>query len=264
MLKKIFYIQVDEDVNESHTLYLKLGQNHFTFAITDESGRHLKELGYYSGDVGDIDTMFQENPGLNHLFPKVVVCYDHPQSTLLDAGKEFTGAAVLKTLFGINGNSIVLSEPVSGFALANVYSIPKHTHESLLKKFRNLSYCHSYSIGLQIQSPDPGNASMLVDIRTDEFSLIVVRNKELLLAQTFSYATPADVLYFLLRTCQQFELSQQSVQLRISGLIDKESALYKEIYQYFLEVEFRESAWNVQESPSHFFTSLNDVALCGS
>jgi hypothetical protein len=52
----------------------------------------------------------------------------------------------------------------------------------------------------------------------------------------------------------------------LSGLIDKQSALYKELYQYFINIEFSEAGWNMAgtEYPAHFFTSLNDLAQCVS
>ncbi|HNA96743.1 MAG TPA: DUF3822 domain-containing protein, partial [Chitinophagaceae bacterium] len=65
---------------------------------------------------------------------------------------------------------------------------------------------------------------------------------------------------------QQFSLSQQTVSVRLSGLIDKQSALYKDLYQYFREITFREAGWHTVEPeyPAHFFTSLNDLAPCVS
>ncbi|MBL0129692.1 MAG: hypothetical protein IPP43_00005, partial [Chitinophagaceae bacterium] len=47
--------------------------------------------------------------------------------------------------------------------------------------------------------------------------------------------------------------------------IDKQSSLYKELYQYFIGVEFSDASWNsMREFPDHFFTSLNDLAKCVS
>ena len=107
--------------------------------------------------------------------------------------------------------------------------------------------------------------SMLIDFRKDDFTMVVTKGSEFLFAQTFDYSTPADVLYYLLKTCQQFSLSQQGLQLQLSGLIDKQSSLCNELYQYFINVEFREANWNVSNKyPAHFFTSLNDLAKCAS
>jgi hypothetical protein len=49
-------------------------------------------------------------------------------------------------------------------------------------------------------------------------------------------------------------------------MIDQQSALYKELYQYFLHIEFRNASWTIpaDEYPAHFFTSLNELAQCVS
>src|SRR5690606_135547 len=105
--------------------------------------------------------------------------------------------------------------------------------------------------------------------RSEDFSLVVTRGSKLLLTQTFPYSTPADFVYYLLDACRQFSFSQETVRIYLSGLIDRESALYREVYQYFLHIRFRESEWKVPGAeelayPTHFFTSLNDLAKCVS
>jgi hypothetical protein len=93
----------------------------------------------------------------------------------------------------------------------------------------------------------------------------MAKDSKLILAQSFPYSTPEDVVYYLLKACQQFSLSQKEVSVHLSGLIDKQSSLFKELYQYFIHPEFREAGWNSgSEFPAHFFTSLNDLAQCAS
>ena len=59
-------------------------------------------------------------------------------------------------------------------------------------------------------------------------------------------------------------MSQYEVQLSISGLVDKDSALYKELYSYFINIEFRNANWTHADHPNHFFTHLNDIVKCAS
>jgi hypothetical protein len=101
---------------------------------------------------------------------------------------------------------------------------------------------------------------------TQEFSVVVSRGSNLLLVQRFEYASPSDVLYHLLGICKMFSLLQEEVSLRVSGLVDKDSALAKELFQYFLDIDYRAAAWETDEEifPPHFFTALNDLARCAS
>ena len=91
-------------------------------------------------------------------------------------------------------------------------------------------------------------------------------NGKLLISQHYNYTGHEDVLYYLLRTCQQYGLSQEMITLKVSGLIDKQSALYKELYQYFIHLELRDPGWQLPSNdiPAHYFTSLKDLFLCVS
>ena len=75
-----------------------------------------------------------------------------------------------------------------------------------------------------------------------------------------------EALDIILKVCQENNLSQEQVKLSLSGLIEKQSVLFKELYQYFIHVEFRNAGWQLpgNEYPAHFFTSLNDLARCAS
>ena len=51
-----------------------------------------------------------------------------------------------------------------------------------------------------------------------------------------------------------------------AGGVSKKVRLYKDLYQYFIHITFRSSNWETAEDeyPGHFFTSLNDLAICAS
>ena len=133
-------------------------------------------------------------------------------------------------------------------------------------KFSSGNYWHQYTIGIHHVKPEDSNGHLLVDLRANDFTVIAAKGNTLLLTQTFPYSTPADVLYYLLKTCHDYNLSQKQVLVSLSGLIEKDSALYKDLYQYFIHITFRSSNWETAEDeyPGHFFTSLNDLAICAS
>ena len=79
---------------------------------------------------------------------------------------------------------------------------------------------------------------MLVDFKSDSFSVVLVRDNSLLTAQIFFYTKAEDVLYYLLNICKQFSITQNEVNILLSGLIDRNSTVFKELYQYFLNIDF--------------------------
>lgn len=269
-VKKLFQINsLDPGEAGQQALALRIGEKHCCFAITDITGGNLFQLAYYSADEieeGSLINLFVNHPELNNSFAKVLVSYDFAQSVLIpephfqpeDAG------LLVKVMYGVNDGAIVVSHSLAEKQFYNVFAVPKEINEWVNRKLPSAKYFHNYSIGIQNINPE---SNLWVDFRNDELSLIVAKKNKLLLAQTFAYSTPEDVIYYLLKTAQQFSLSQKEVKLAVSGLIEQESALYKELYQYFLYLKFRNANWEItgsNEYPAHFFTSLNDLARCVS
>ena len=270
-MKQIFNIAKGKIENVQQVLLLKFGTNHGCFAICNKSGDELYRLAYCkteewdSNNLSEFATAF---PELNNTFYSVQVSYDFPESTLAplkDYRQEEYGS-LLKALYGINGTSAIVTETIPEWQLYNVYAVPVELRQWINRYFPTASYRHQSSLATRQINRENSNVNLLVDFRTDDFTVTSVRQDKLLLSQYYPYSTPGDVVYYLLKICQQFSLSQQEVQLRLSGLIDKQSALYKELYQYFIKIDFRDASWNIPDSeyPNHFFTSLNDLAQCVS
>ena len=271
-MKQLFHIERKQDTETSQqVLSVRVGEKHCCFAVTDRSGDELYQLAYYAADKPDenpLSSIVDQHPELKSDFYKVLVSYDYPQSTLVPVQhyKHEDAALLLKSIYGLNGNASVISEPISEWQVNNIYSVPKDLHEWISRKFDIGKYWHQHTLGAKNIKGADDAGHLLVDFRTEDFTVQAAAGGKLLLTQTFLYSTPEDVLYYLLKICQQFNLSQQLVQLSLSGLIDKQSALYKELYQYFIHIEFREAGWvnTDTEFPAHFFTSLNDLARCAS
>ena len=272
MLKQLFNIEASEPGDLSQqVLSLRIGQKHCCFARTDKTGNELFSLAYYSHDGSDrnvVAGIFNDHPILQESYFKVLAAYDYPQSTLVPQQlyKAEESQSLLTRLYGVNGTSTVISEPVRGWELYNVYAVPREMHEWMKKKFSAGNYWHQYTIAIRNKAGNVSGGLLQVDLRPEDFTVVALQDGKLLLAQTFVYATPEDILYYLLKICQENGLSQQEVVLSISGLIEKQSALYKDLYQYFIHIEFRNASWNLPKNdyPAHFFTSLNDLAQCAS
>ena len=168
-------------------------------------------------------------------------------------------------MHGVPAGSHIISELISEWQLYNTYAVPDEVYKWINQKFPAARSWHQYSLAVKKMNVGNNAGQLLVDFRTDDFTLLVAKDSKMILAQCFSYTTPGDVLYYLLKTCRQFSLSQKDVSLQLSGLVDKNSALYKELYLYFMNVEFRGAGWDTgSDYPVHFFTLLNDLAQCAS
>jgi hypothetical protein len=97
------------------------------------------------------------------------------------------------------------------------------------------------------------------------FRVIVKKEGQLQLAQMYCYQAPLDVVYYLLKIIQEIDLLKEDTFIILSGLIEEDSALFKELHQYFLNVHFALPG-NVtlqnNKLPQHFFTSMYNLAAC--
>jgi hypothetical protein len=273
-VKQIFTISSGKEQDAvQQVLSVRLGERHFGFSISDHASGELLQLTWYTiGETGnhELQEVYMKHPELRHAFYKTIIGYDHPQSVLvpLHSYKQDDSRLLLATMYGVNGQHPVIAESVPGWQLQNVYAVPAEIQDWITAHFPAAHYWHSYSVGIrQIPVTDPDGV-ILLDFHTHHFTLIAGKENRLLLAQTFPYETAADVIYHLLKVCIAFSFSQEKAKLLVSGLVEKDSNLYRSLVQYFLDIQFREPAWQMpaagQEYPPHFFTSLNDLAVCAS
>ena len=269
-LKKLFHIENSKSDNGQQILSLRLGQKHACYAISNKSGSELYELVYCcvnEWSENELTDLFSASPLLQNSFYLVQVVYDFPESILVSSKdyKPEDAALLLSTVAGSIGNTNIISELITDWQLYNIYGVPKEIHDYIGTKFSSARFWHQYTLGIKNSNAAGNEGSLLIDIRKNDFTVIVAKSSKILLAQTFEYTTPEDILFYLLKCCQQFSISQREVHLQLSGLIDKQSTLYKELYQYFVNIEFRDASWNAtNDCPAHFFTSLNDLAKCAS
>ena len=269
-MKQLFHIKNKLGGPIQYVLSVRLGERHFSFVITNRGGNEFYELAYCALDhcnEHELAECKKSYPALANDFFKVMIAYDHSQSLLIPSAHYQPGESslLLKTMTGDLYGSHVISEKVNDWPLHTVYGMPKDVQDWMSQQFPSANSGHQYTLSLKDIKTNP-SAYILADFRTDDFTVLAGREDHLLLARTFTYSTPEDVLYYLLKVCDEFSLSQQDLQLRLSGLIDQHSSLYRELIQYFIDVQFREADWtnNESEYPAHFFTSLNDLAKCAS
>ena len=232
--------------------------------------KQLVEFGYFTAeDEADYLKFFEETGLMNSRYYQTAIAYDANESLQIPSVvyRNENGDLHLNTLYGKTVHANIISENIPAFNLYNVYRVPASLHASISRKFLSGKFWHFYTVILKnfsFQYPE----SMFVDFKTDEVSIVVLRENRLLLCQTFMYTTHEDVLYYLLKCCQQLNLSQQQVHLFLSGLIEKDSALYRELYKYFIHLEFEQLSNDIKLTdaltihPQHYYSSISKLAAC--
>jgi uncharacterized protein DUF3822 len=275
-MKPVFKIGTSENVNTSQAnLLMEIGETHCCFAIIDYPDQVMVQSVYYAAEDNYSDDMLkkvlQTHPELKQSFRQTVICY-YMRENILIPSKLYHFEETKKLLQALyeKDQNTTISESVSEWQLYNAYNVPVVLHELLSRSFATGNFWHMYSVILKNKIEQHENGKLIIDFKTDSFSVVVIKHHSILLAQIFAYSKPADILYWLLKICKEFSLSQNEVTLLISGLIDKRSAMYRDLDQYFLNIEFAPIANGVKlsnpfhEYPVHFFSSLYKLAACVS
>lgn len=269
-MKKIFEITDEGKSSVQPVLSIEFGEKHCCFSITDFTTKALRKLAYYKTDeINDnfLDQLLSLHPELEDPFYQVLICYDYPHSSLVPSTvyKVEEKSTVLSCLTGSLTTNAVITESINEWQLHNVYAVPQDIHQGVSKSFSKGKYWHRNTINIKNNNASIENGVLMVNIRSTDFTVLASANGKILLARVYSYAIPDDILFYLIKICEQFGLQQEKVQIKLSGLIEQQSILYKDMYQYFLNITFRNTEWKApvnDDSPAHFFTSLNDLTKC--
>lgn len=273
-MKPAFHIKQGTEYNPANSVLLIIaGKRHCSFAVMNYLSKELMEFGYYTSndDEEDYKKFFEETEILNTRYYQVAIAYDADEAIQIPSAvyRYEDGQLHLDAVFGKNVHTTVVSENVPGWNFYTIYRLPTSLQSAASWKFLSGKFWNINSVLLK-NYPNTNGDVMHVNFKTDELSVLILKENRLQLAKTFAYSSPEDVLYYLLKTCRQFHVSQQTCTLHLSGLIEKDSAIYRELYKYFINVEFEPLAGGIKlaESlkahPDHYFSTISKLAVCVS
>jgi hypothetical protein len=210
--------------------------------------------------------IFDEQPGLAGNYKNVYISYSFNESILTPNVyyNSAQNAENIDLVYGDLYNGIILADDVQEKNLFNVYRIPYDIYQAVAGHFPLAKVTHQYSV-LVKQLQNQGDVMKIIFYQ-NKIVIALAKNDKLQIVQTFNYATAEDVVYHMLNICNEFGV--EKVKVELCGMIEKDSALYKQIHKYFLMTSFAELPGaltyteSLKEFPSHFFSHLFSIALC--
>ncbi len=255
-----------EAVAGNSRLVMEWGSDHCCYAIIAENSNQVHLLRYYGFNIADEEDAIMEVAEELQLlqFSKIVLSPALPTALLVPS--KFAPDARL-SLDGIYNevNQSYFSDAIDEWQLVNAYSLPSNTHSTLKAALPQAKYVHSYTTALKMYNGFSAEDQVCVHFTPQHFMVIVKKGALLQLAQTYQYKTPLDVVYYLLKICSGLSLQQEELYVVLSGLVEEDSAMYKELRHYFLNLHFGQPpALSLPENdyPEHFFSSVYNLAAC--
>ncbi|WP_127124446.1 DUF3822 family protein [Pseudoflavitalea rhizosphaerae] len=281
MLKATFDIIPDSiaDGNlQNNMLLMEVSDQIFCYVLYNRESQRFLGFRQYNLDFipgkTPLEALSEILSGDEHLqrqFADAYLVYHYTDSNLIpekffaiDLNKPIT-----EIVYGNARKGLLLNDKVQGWDLYNIYRIPREVHSLLQQKFAAGNYWHYNTLLLSgVDKESLQDDTIKVVVAADKFAVVAFKGQQLQLAQSYHYQTPEDVSFQLLALALQFGIDQESVNLKVSGLMDEQSILYQELLKYFHQLEWEQlpdetsTEEGFENFPSHYFSPLLKMALC--
>ena len=121
------------------------------------------------------------------------------------------------------------------YEMNNIYVPFVNINNFLLDQYETFEYQNANSIlvkQLLDLSKNKEEKQVFVHLQKEHFELIVVKNQQLILFNSFQYKTPEDFIYYILFTCEQLQLNPETILVQILGNCSEDDACFKIAFQY--------------------------------
>lgn len=267
-MKTLFDIRSEKETAAEHSLLLEIGKDYCSYAAWHRQAQTIDHLKFISfQEMEGLDRVSEIIAGLNkNSYEAVYVCSALPQSALVPTKYFSDTYEILDGIYN-EPSQAYFNDRIAEWQMVNMYAMPKQVFQTITQFFSNVQFIHAYTPSIKVYNGFVADNQLLVHFTPHYFRVLLKKQSSIHLAQTYSYTSPLDVVYYLLKICYEFELDQSSVFIILSGLVEKESNLYTELEQYFINIHFAhppEIKLPESSHPHYFFTSLYNLATCVS
>ncbi len=227
---------------------------------------------FFNTDIAaELDDVFRLHGNFKNI-SSTTICYNFKESLLVPVAyyQPSINTEILSQIYGEDATSYIKTDFINAANIYNIYRIQRDIELTFSRIFPSATIFHSSSLQVELLHTGEKNTNLYCTIFHNTIKVILYRNSVLQIVQQFNYNTPADVAYHLLNVCHQNEVRADETNLKLNGMVDGHSILYKELYSYFINIDFENLPEQVpvQEEmkmlPAHFFSHLTALASCVS
>jgi hypothetical protein len=256
-------------------LVCEMSNESFSYAIKDEEQNVYVALAVFqfqkgaaANDYGNtLREVFESQPRLSENFKKVCITYSFAESVLIPFAlySSLENENVINLIHGdVQNNCIILTDLITESGVYNAYRISAAVFNIFKSYFPDAANMHQHSVLLK--QPRSKEDMLSVIFYPQRIVLRLNKKGRTEFVHSFCYNTAEDVSYILLNTCKQYEV--ENIPVEVSGLIEKDSSLYKDLYKYFETVHFASLpqacnyAEGITQQPSHYFSHIFAIDSC--
>jgi len=257
------------DINKSNTYHLSIlcSENGFAYAVLDTNTNKYLVL----KENNDISVFSPLGEGGN--WTSVTCAIAHNKFTLIPSA--LFDAENKESLLGFNhevkkGEEII-SNTLHNLEAKNLFTVSKIFVSEIRKHFQNANFIHSstsFIEGLLVQNKNNQGKKVFANFYSDYLEVAILDGRELLFSNAFKYKTSEDIAYYILFVYEQLRLNPETIELILTGEIEKTAKEHSLLYTYIRNVKFAslpesfKYSYRFEEIPSHKFFSLLTQYLC--
>lgn len=204
-----------------------------TFEQTVSPGELLLEL----------KSVLNDNPIFNIKFSEVNIIYHTRLYTLTPTSlfDESKSSDYLKFNSKILENDFIAHDTLQNHDITVIYIPFININNFLFEKFGDFNYYHSTTLLLEqvLKSEKVFKLPKIyLNIFSNTFDLAAVKNGKLLMCNSFEFNSPEDFVYFILFCLEQLKMNPDTIDLFVSGTIEKDDPNYSMLFKYVRNVSF--------------------------
>lgn len=243
-----------EDYTRNYHLTIRVSPDGFSFVVFSlDKNRYLgletfqiKRIDQQAKLAAALDELCILRQWITYPFHSVVVIVDNNFNTLIPISlyEEKEKGVYLAFNQEFQDNSRIQSDLLKAAEAYNLYYLPNPLVEKVKDIWANARIVHLQSVLVEslliTRRNQQSDQTAFIHLRHDNFDLIVLKNDKLLFINNFRFNTPEDFIYFVLFSFDQLRLNPETVQVVLSGIIEKGSKTYDILFQYVRNIRFAE------------------------
>lgn len=271
-----YYHQGDEDAVQ-RSLTIEAGEGHL--AIIKGGEERISDFELFTFDNHDnnfeqsIDEVINQSTILQKDYSGITVFINTPSCVLIPVFKfnKDIAANYLNLAMGEDYNSFTFFDHIAvDPGIMNAFRVSNDWYTAFNERFHHLTFRHSWSPFIRKNLTAASSATtpnkFYLAFYEGFFNITAIKDGQLKLVQSFNFASNEEVLYHLLNTSRQLEVSSHQLSLAISGAIDTDSQLYRELMKHFRQIntntiETENVDSQMLQQPYHYFTPYFNLVL---
>ncbi len=212
---------------------------------------------------------FETEKALQVSFNNIQVIHENELSTLVPEilFQEDNLADYLKFNSKILRSDFISYDTIDINKSMNIYVPYVNINNYIYEQFGTFSYKHFSTVLIETllkKEQQETDTKMYVHVQNTHFEIVVIKNGQLLLYNSFDYATKEDFIYYILFTAEQLQLNPDTLILLFLGQVSENDALHSIAYKYIRHIRFatRNDGFKYLEKPKSnyaFFTLIHSL-----